>query len=166
MKLSISEYEAGGFNNIAGTVAQADELGVFATQGVFAAMFWPPGGTFDYSMAGFRAYRNFDGANSNFGDTLLQSTSSNVEKVVVYASKDRANPSRTVFVAINRASAAQITAINGVPLSGTAHMFQITAATAQGQNPVTPVAIGQTAVSGSSLTLTLPAYSVTTIDVH
>jgi hypothetical protein len=166
MKLSISEYEAGGFNNIAGTVAQADELGVFATQGVFAAMFWPPGGTFDYSMAGFRAYRNFDGASSNFGDTLLQSTSSNVEKVVVYASKDSTHPNRVVFVAINRASSAQITAINGAPLSGTAHMFQITAATAQGQNPVTPVAIGQTAVSGSSLTLTLPAYSVTTIDVH
>jgi len=166
MKLSISEYEAGAFNNIAGTVAQADELGVFATQGVFAAMFWPPGGTFDYSMAGFRAYRDFDGANSNFGDTLLQSTSSNVQNVVVYASKDSTNPKRVVFVAINRASASQITAISGAPLSGTAHMYQITATTAQGQNPVTPVAAGQTAVSGSSLTLTLPAYSVTTIDIH
>ena len=166
MKLSISEYEAGAFNNIAGTVAQADELGVFATQGVFAAMFWPPGGTFDYSMAGFRAYRDFDGANSNFGDTLLQSTSSNVQNVVVYASKDSTNPKRVVFVAINRASASQITAISGAPLSGTAHMYQMTATTAQGQIPVTPVAVGQTAVSGSSLTLTLPAYSVTTIDIH
>lgn len=166
MKLSISEYEAGAFNNIAGTVAQADELGVFATQGVFAAMFWPPSGTFDYSMAGFRAFRNFDGANSNFGDTLLQSTSSNVQNVTVYASKDSTNANRVVFVAINRSSASQITAITGAPLSGTAHIFQITAATAQGQTPVKPVALGQTAVSGSLLTLTLPAYSVTTIDVH
>jgi len=166
MKLAISEYEAGAFNNIAGTVAQADELGVFATQGLFAANFWPPGGTYDYSMAGFRAYRNFDGANSNFGDTLLQSTSSNVQNVVVYASKDSTKAGRMVLVAINRANTSQITAITGAPLSGTAHMFQITAATAQGQTPITPVAIGQTAVSGSSLTLTLPAYSVTTIDVH
>lgn len=166
MKLSISEYEAGAFNNIAGTVAQADELGVFATQGLFSAMFWPPGGTFDYSLAGFRAYRNFDGANSNFGDTLLQSTSSNVQNVMVYASKDSTNPNRVVFVAINRASSAQLTAISGVPLSGMAHMYQMTAATAAGQSPITPVATGQTAVSGSSLTLTLPAYSVTTIDVH
>jgi hypothetical protein len=166
MKLSISEYEAGAFNNIAGTVAQADELGVFATQGVFAAMFWPPGGTFDYSMAGFRAYRDFDGANSNFGDILLQSTSSNAQNVVVYASKDSTNPNRVVLVAINRASSSQITAINGTALSGTAHMYQITAATAQGQAAVAPVAMGQTAVSGSSLTLTLPAYSVTTIDIR
>ena len=166
MKLSISEYEAGAFNNIAGTVAQADELGVFATEGLFAAMFWPPGGTFDYSLAGFRAYRDFDGANSNFGNTLLQSTSSNVQNVVVYASKDSTNPNRVVFVAINRSSAAQLTAINGVPLTGAAHLYQITAATAGGQSPIIPVALGQTAVSGSSLTLTLPAYSVTTIDVH
>lgn len=166
MKLSISEYEAGGFNNIAGTVGQADELGVFATQGLFAATFWPPGGTFDYSMAGFRAYRNFDGSGSNFGDTLLQSTSSNVQNVTVYASTFAATPGRVVLVAINRANTAQITAINGAPLSGTAHMYQITAATAQGQSPITPVSIGQTAVSGSSLSLTLPAYSVTTIDVH
>jgi hypothetical protein len=125
---------------------------------------WPT--TFDYSMAGFRAYRDFDGANSNFGDTLLQSTSNNVQNVVVYVSKDSANPNRVVLVAINSASSSQITAINGAPLSGTAHMYQITAATAQGQSPVTPVAIGQTAVHGLSLTLTLPAYSVTTIDVH
>ena len=166
MKLSISEYEAGAFNNIAGTVAQADELGVFATQGLFAAMFWPPGGTFDYSLAGFRAYRDFDGANSSFGDTLLQSTSSNVQNVVVYASKDSTHPNRVVFVAINRASSAQLTAINGVPLTGTAHLYQITAATAGGQSPIIPVALGQMAVSGSSLTVTLPAYSVTTIDVH
>ena len=166
MKLSISEYEAGAFNNIAGTVAQADELGVFATEGLLAAMFWPPSGTFDYSLAGFRAYRNFDGANSNFGDILLQSTSSNPQNATVYASKDSTNPNRVVFVAINRSSASQIVAITGAQLSGSAHMYQITAATAQGQTPVTPVSLGQTAVSGSSLTLTLPAYSVTTIDVH
>jgi hypothetical protein len=166
MKLSISEYEAGAFNNIAGTVGQADELGVFATEGVFAAMFWPPGGTFDYALAGFRAYRDFDGANSNFGDILMQSTSSNVQNVTVYASKDSKNPNRVVLVAINRSSASQIVAINGAPLSGTAHMYQITAATAQGQTPVAPVSLGQTPASGSSLTLTLPAYSVTTMDVH
>jgi hypothetical protein len=96
----------------------------------------------------------------------MQSTSSNVQNVTVYASKDSTNANRVVLVAINRSSASQIVAINGAPLSGTAHMYHITAATAQGQTPVAPVALGQTPVSGSSLTLTLPAYSVTTIDVH
>jgi hypothetical protein len=166
MKIAITEYENGGFNHIAGTIAQADNLGIFGAQGVFAANFWPPGGTYSYALAGFRAFRGFDGVSANFGDTSLQATSSAVQNVVVYASTDSATPGRVVFVAINRSNAAKVTAINGQTLSGTAHLYQMTAASAQGQNPVQPVSIGTMAVSGSSMTITLPAYSVTTIDVR
>jgi len=166
MKISITEYENGGWNHIAGTIAQADNLGVFGSQGVYAANFWPPGGTYSYALAGFRAFRGFDGANANFGDTSLQSNSSSVKDVVVYASTDSAAPGRVVFVAINRSNAAKVTAINGQALSGTAHLYQMTAASAAGQSVVQPVASGTMAVGGSSLTITLPAYSVTTIDVH
>jgi hypothetical protein len=46
----------------------------------------------------------------------------------------------------------------------------MTAASAQTQStggtPVQPVSGGTTPVTGSTLTLTLPALSVTTIDVH
>jgi hypothetical protein len=170
IKLSISEYETGGFNNIAGTVAQADELGVFASQGVFAGMMWPPSGTYDYELAGFRAYRNFDGAGSNFGNQLVQTTSSNPGAVTVYVSNDTTTPGRVVMIAVNRANTTQVAAISGLSLSGTANMYQMTATTATAQStagsPVTPVSIGSMAVSGSSLTLTLPAYSVTTLDVQ
>jgi fibronectin type 3 domain-containing protein len=166
MKISITEYENGGWNHIAGTIAQADNLGIFGAQGLFAASFWPPNGTYSYALAGFRAFRGFDGANASFGDTSLQATSSNVQNVVVYTSTDSTTPGRTVFVAINRSVSAQVTAINGAALSGTAHLYQMTATTAQGQSPVAPVSIGTMAVSGSSLTITLPALSVTTIDVH
>jgi fibronectin type 3 domain-containing protein len=166
MKIAITEYENGGWNHIAGTIAQADNLGVFGSQGVFAANFWPPNGTYSYALAGFRAFRGFDGASANFGDTSLQSTSSNVSDVVVYASSDSTVPGRLVFVAINRSNASKVTAINGVSLSGTAYLYQMTASSAQGQNAVQPVPAGQMSVSASSLTLTLPALSVTTIDVR
>jgi Glycoside hydrolase family 44/Fibronectin type III domain len=166
MKISITEYENGGTNHIAGTIAQADNLGIFGNQDLFAASFWPPNGTYSYVLAGFRAFRGFDGASACFGDTSLQATSSNVQNVVVYASADSTTPGRTVFVAINRSNTAQVTAINGANLSGTAHLYQMTAASAQGQSPIAPVSIGTMAVSGSSMTITLPALSVTTIDVH
>jgi fibronectin type 3 domain-containing protein len=166
MKISISEYENGGFNHIAGTIAQADNLGIFGSEGIFAANFWPPNGTYSYALAGFRAYRDFDGAGSNFGDTSLQSTSSAVQNVIVYASTDSTTPGRVVFVVINRSNAAKVTAINGQALSGTAHLYQMTGPSASAQTVVQPVSIGTMAVSGSSLTITLPAYSVTTIDVH
>jgi fibronectin type 3 domain-containing protein len=166
MKISITEYESGGWNHIAGTIAQADNLGIFGSQGVFAANFWPPGGGgYPYANAGFMAYRNFDGAGSNFGDISLQTTSSNVANVVVYASVDSTKSGRVVFVAINRSKTAQVTALNGQSLSGTAHLYQVTAATAQGQTTVQPVSIGTMPASGSSLTITLPALSVTTIDI-
>jgi hypothetical protein len=166
MKISITEYESGGWNHIAGTIAEADNLGIFGSQGLFAANFWPPGGTYSYALAGFRAFRGFDGASANFGDTSLLSTSGSVKDVVVYASSDSTTPGRVVFVAINRSNSAKVTAINGQALSGTAYLYQMTAASAQGQNPVQPVPAGTMQVTGSSLTITLPAYSVTTIDVH
>jgi len=166
MKISITEYESGGWNHIAGTIAQADNLGIFGSQGIFAANFWPPNGTYSYALAGFRAFRDFDGTGSNFGDTSLQATSSNVQNVVVYASADSDVAGRFVFVAINRSTAAQVTAITGQSLSGTVHVYQMTAASAQGQNPVQPVSVGTMAVSGSTLTITLPALSVITIEVN
>jgi fibronectin type 3 domain-containing protein len=166
MKISITEYENGGWNHIAGTIAQADNLGIFGAQGLFAASFWPPNGTYPYALAGFRAFRDFDGAGANFGDTSLQSNSSNVQNVVVYASADSSTPGRFVFVAINRSTTSQVTAITGQSLSGTARLFQMTAASTQGQSPIQPVSIGTMPASGSSLTITLPPLSVTTIEVN
>ncbi|HKW64177.1 MAG TPA: glycoside hydrolase family 44 protein [Candidatus Acidoferrum sp.] len=166
MRLSITEYENGGFNDIAGTIAQADDLGIFGSMGLFAANFWPPSGTYSYTMAGFLAYRDFDGAGANFGDTSLQSTSSNMGHVVVYASTDTTTAGRVVLVAINRSNASKVTVIDGQALTGSAHLFQMTGASAASQSVVKPVPAGTLNVSGSTLVITLPAYSVTTIDVH
>jgi hypothetical protein len=166
MKLAITEYNNGGAQHIAGTIAQADNLGVFGAQGLFAANLWPLVNNEPYLLAGFRAFRNFDGANHNFGDTSVQATSSNVGNVAAYVSTDTARPGRVVIVAINRSNTPQTTAIAGQPLSGTAHLFQMTAASAATQSVVQPVVTGTQAASGSSLTLTLPGLSVTTIDVY
>jgi hypothetical protein len=165
-KLSITEYNNGGARHIAGTIAQADNLGVFGAQSLFAANLWPLQANETYLLAGFRAYRNFDGANHNFGDTSVAATSSNVRNVVVYVSTDTSRPGRVVMVAINRSTSTQVTAINGQALTGTAHLFQMTAASAAGQSVVQPVAAGSQPVSGSSLTVSLPALSVTTIDIY
>jgi len=166
MQVAITEYNNGGAQHIAGTIAEADNLGIFGSLNVFAASYWPLSSNESYPLAAFRAYRGFDGGNASFGDTSLKSTSSSVKDVVVYASLDSTTPGRVVFVAINRSTSSKVTAINGQTLSGTAYLYQITAATAQTQSPIEPVSTGSMAVSGSSLTVTLPALSVTTIDVR
>jgi hypothetical protein len=71
-----------------------------------------------------------------------------------------------VFVAINRSTSLQVTAINGVTLSGTASVYEMTASSAQGQNPIHPALVQQMPESGSSLTIRLPALSVSTIEVQ
>ncbi len=149
MKLSITEYNNGGTQHIAGTIAQADNLGVFGAQSLFAANFWPLQANETYPLAGFRAYRDFDGANHSFGDTSIAATSSNVGKVVVYVSTDTSRAGRVVMVAINRSTATHFTAINGQALTGTAHLFQMTAASAAAQSVVQPVAAGSQPVSGN-----------------
>jgi fibronectin type 3 domain-containing protein len=166
MKISITEYNNGGAQHIAGTIAQADNLGVFGAQGLFAANMWPLVTSEPYLLAGFRAFRDFDGANHNFGDISVQAASSNVGNVAVYVSTDTTRPGRVVMVAINRSNATQTTTISGQPVSGTAHLFEMTAATAANQSNVHPVPSGIQAASGSSLTLTLPSLSVTTVDIY
>jgi hypothetical protein len=166
MKLSITEYNNGGAQHIAGTIAEADNLGVFGAQDLFAANFWPLTAGEAYLLAGFRAFRDFDSEHHHFGDTSVQAVSSNVGNVAVYVSTDSARPGRVVMVAINRSTSAQVTTIAGQPLAGTAHLFQMTAATASKQTTVHPLPAGTQAVAGSSLTLTLPAMSVTTVDIH
>ena len=55
MKISITEYNNGGGQHIAGTIAEADNLGIFGAQGVFAANLWSLSNNEAYSLAGFRA---------------------------------------------------------------------------------------------------------------
>ncbi len=166
MKIAITEYNNGGSQHIAGTIAQVDNLGIFGAAGVFAASLWPLSSTEPYILAAFRAYRGFDGSTACFGDTSLEATSSDVSKVAVYASEDTTTAGRYVFVAINRSTTPQVTAITGLTLSGTAYLYQMTASSAATQNPIQPVPAGQQSVNGAALTVTLPALSVTTIDVH
>lgn len=165
-KMAITEYFNGGNNHIAGTVAQADNLGVFGAQGLYAATLWPIGSA-PYLLGAFASFRNFDGAGHSFGDTSVAASSSNVANVAAYVSKDSTRPGRVVMVLINRSVSAQTTAVNGQPLSGTAHLFRTTASSASAQGTViAPVAAGTLAVSGSTLTVTLPALSVTTVDIY
>jgi hypothetical protein len=139
---------------------------VFGAHSLFAANMWLLAPKEPYSLAGFRAFRNFDGANHHFGDTSIEATSSNVANVAVYVSTDSGRAGRVVMVAINRSPFDQSATITGQPLSGAAHLFQMTSATAAKQTTVRPVVAGFQPVSGSSITLTLPALSVTTVDIY
>lgn len=111
-KVAITEYYYGRGGDISGGIAQADVLGIFGREGVFAAALWPQAGVrakpyggdgrkaYAFAFAAFRMYRDFDGNGGRFGDQGVAATTSDVAASSVYASRDSAG--RLVLVAINK----------------------------------------------------------------
>ncbi len=85
-KLAITEYSFGGRHHVSGGIAQADALGIFGRHGVDLATYFFT--VDDYIAAGFKIYRNYDGANGSFGSTSVRSTISDLENGSSYASLD------------------------------------------------------------------------------
>lgn len=158
--LAITEYTYGGGNVISGGIAQADVLGIYGREGLFAATFWPLSSARRYIDGAFASYRNYDGAGGRFGDTGFEALSSDTANASAYASYDAGNPNRVTVVLINKRSTAQTS--NLVLSHGTAlqkaQVYTLTATSA------TPVRQADLSASGANqFRYTLPALSVTTL---
>jgi hypothetical protein len=169
-KLAITEYYYGRGGDISGGIAQADVLGIFGREGVFAAALFPSAGiwappykgdgnkAFAFIFGAFRMFRNFDGAGGAFGDIGLKSTSTDYESSSVYASRDSAGG--VIVVAINKTAEpriARVTLSNGTGL-GTGRVYQLTAAAASPRR-----AADDLTLTGNTTLYTMPAMSVSTI---
>jgi len=159
-KLSITEYNYGGAAHISGAIAQADVLGIFGREGLFAATLWRLASDNGFIYGGFDMYRNFDGANGSFGDTSIRATTSDVANATVYASVDAANAGRMVLVCINKNDAARSA---GIVISHTvqfhtARVYQLTGASSAPQR-LTDINLSLT----NALQFTMPANSVSTL---
>lgn len=102
-KLAVTEYYFGAGGDISGALAQADALGIFGREGVFAAALWHLGKSDDrFIRAAFTMFRDFDGHGSQFGGTGIAATTSDVERTSVYASLDASG--RVVIMAVNKSN--------------------------------------------------------------
>ena len=161
-KLAITEYNYGGGQHISGGIAQADALGIFGREGVLAANEWQLNSDESFIAGAFRMFRNYDGANGTFGDTSILASTANIADTSLYASLDSADPHRLVLVAINKtdhAISGQIQLDHGQAFRW-ADVYQLTSASADPQ-----YAGRLTLVSPTTLSYTLPAYSVSTLNV-
>jgi hypothetical protein len=119
-KIAITEYFWGRSGDISGGIAQADALGIFGREGVFAAMMWPNvnvyatpyGGdgvkAYAYALSAFSLFVNFDGAGARFGDTGVSASTSDNTASSIYASLDATQ--RVVIIAINKNKTSSSTA--------------------------------------------------------
>jgi Glycoside hydrolase family 44 len=164
--LSFSEYNSGCEASIAGAVAEADDLGVFGREGVFAATAWPLQSlTTNYLVAAYDLYRNYGGNGETVGDTSVRATTTDVTGTSVYAFAHSDDPSAVDVVAINKET-------TGVPVSiAIAHPPPLRTVTlydlVDGAAAVVPVAGAPPALSctcaACTLSYTMPAMSATTL---
>ena len=159
-KLAVSEYYYGGGNHISGAIAQADVLGIFGREDVFAANLWHIGNTDDRFIYGaFAMYRSFDGQEGTFGDISVSAVTSNNEKTSLYASLHSQDQNRMTLVAINKTNEPQPVTIqiNHPTSFGRASIYELTSVSA------IPVSSGSQIVNGNTIVRTLPPMSVSTM---
>jgi hypothetical protein len=159
-KLAITEYNYGGPNHISGGIAQADVLGVFGREGLYAATLWRLSDSNSFINGGFESFRNYDGANGSFGDTSIRAMNSDVSTASVYASVNSGNAARMVIVAINKSDAAQTAgiAVTHTTQFHTAQVYTLTSANSVPQRQA-DLAITLT----NAFQYSMPANSVTTL---
>ncbi len=159
-RLAITEYNYGGGEHVSGAIAQADVLGIFGREGLFAAALWKLGGGSRFIDAAFATYCNYDGALSRFGDTAIAAATSDVQATSVYASVAQGRDDRMVIVAINKATG-PTTALLAIshPVDLTrGQSYQITAAT-----PAVVKGPALAPTAHNTFQLEMPASSVTTL---
>ena len=169
--LSFSEYNPGCETAISGGVAEADLLGIFGREGVYAATAWPlkgvttNGALANYLVAAFDLYRNYDGAGSTVGDTAVLAQTTDVENTSVYAFTQSNAPGHVDVVAINKSSGplAATVQIECAPALTTVAAYAL-AGSKTGVAAVSPAPAVSCSGGTCTVSLTLPALSATTSD--
>jgi hypothetical protein len=160
-KLAITEYNWGGLDTINGALAEADVLGIFGREGLDLATLWGPPKATDPGAFAFRIYRNYDGKGSGYGDVWVRSTSSDQDRVAIYASQ-RSTDHTLTLVIINKTTGDLTCPINvaGFRAGKTAQVYRYSAAdlSAVRRQPDQPVGAIS---SGEGFTATYPASSIT-----
>jgi Glycoside hydrolase family 44 len=166
-KIAVTEYNYGGGNHISGAIAQADVLGVFGRENIFAANWWDLGNGGDFVNAAFQCYLNYDGKGSRFGSRSLPTTSSDIALASIYASNDAAadatEPAKLVVVLINRSDsdlAADVRIATTRPLKNV-ETFRLTSAAPA----IKPAGAAATLADANHLRTALPPMSVSVLRV-
>ena len=157
-KLSISEYSfASGTDPLVDMLTETDVLGIYGRQSLDFANMWNVPKPTDPIAYSFRIYRNYDGAGGRFGNTSVNSTSTDQSQLSVYGALRSSDGALTV-VAINKTTGViqtSLTLANFSP-AATAAVYTYSNSNLNQIVAGTPVAVVSNAV-----TYTFPAYSVT-----
>jgi PKD repeat protein len=154
--IAITEYNWGAEAYINGATAQADILGIFGREGLDLATRWTTPDASTPTYKAIKIYRNYDGNRSTFGDISVSAGAPNPDNVAPFAAQRTSDGALTVMVISKYLSGTTPVTVNLANFSGsgTAQVYQLTSANAIAR-------LADLGYSGSSLSFTAPAQSVT-----
>lgn len=162
-KHSISEYNFGGGDHISGAITQADALGIFASNNVYMASLWPLTANIEYQLSAIDLYTNYDGCGSSFGDTLIRSETSDIERASCYAAIHGNDDSKVTLVLTNKSMTEtqnSVISLNSDISYRSAAVYGIT-----GDSSDIKLMQIVNGISDNTFTVELPAMSVVQIEI-
>jgi len=96
--VAITEYNWGDESHINGATSQADIYGIFGREGLDMATRWTTPGSKTPTFKAMQMYRNYDGANSGFGDTRVKANVPNPDNLSAFAALRSDSGAMTVMV--------------------------------------------------------------------
>lgn len=104
-KIAVTEFQIGGYEDISGTIALADILGIYGKYDVYAANHWGTPGR--NGFLAYDIYRDYDGKGSTFGDTYVMAETTEFEEkdkyeTSVYASVNNGDTKELHIVVLNK----------------------------------------------------------------
>jgi Glycoside hydrolase family 44 len=152
----ITEYNWGAENHINGATTQADIYGIFGREGLDMAARWTTPSSSTPTYKAMKMYGNYDGNGSRFGDTSVAAAAPNPDVLSAFAAQRSSDGAMTVMLVakvLSGSTAATVNLANFQP-AGAAQVWQLTSANAISR-------LSDISVAGTSVSLTLPAQSVT-----
>lgn len=154
-EIAFTEYSYGGPNHITGGISQADLLGIFGKYDIYASTVWLLESESSYIASAYRLFRNYDGANSTFGNMSVNASMSDKENSSVYAAVDSSTGNLHVIV-LNKNLDESIDGafdINSTSNYNSANAYAMTQSATAIQN------VGTFSISGNSFSYSVPALS-------
>ena len=154
--VAITEYNWGAEGYINGATTQADIYGIFGQRGRDMATRWTVPASNTPTFKAMKMYRNYDGANSTFGDTSVSATVPNPDNLSAFAALRTSDGAMTVMVIAKVLSGTTPVAldITHFAASGSAKVYRLTSSNAI-------EALPNKAWSGGTLSDSEPAQSIT-----
>lgn len=158
-KLAMTEYNFGGLESINGALTQADVLGIFGREQLDLATLWGPPTSSQPGAYAFRMFLNYDGKGSAFGDTSVQSLSTDQSQLAVYGAQRSSDKAVTLMI-INKTGndLTSNLALSGYNPDSTAQVYSYSSANLNAivQQP-------DIQVSSNGFSATYPANSITMV---